>query len=528
MRTSGTPDDPVAERFAVAAGTWQDLMRMRWLAFALALALVLTPLPRAASADGRALAPPVPMELRVGEFNIEYGGTHVSFAKVVQATRRGGGDVVAIEEGQTHIRRLARVLGWSYFSVRAQLVSRYPLIDPPGGDGVYAFVQVAPGQVVAIENVHLPSSPYGPFRVKQGVSRREVVTIERRMRLPAIRPSLRAAGDLLAQGIPVFLTGDFNAPSWRDWTPEMVGARPQIRYPVKWPVSVAVERAGFVDSFRAVFPDAAADPGLTWWAERPKLPGWNPGKDAPQDRIDFVYAAGAATATDSLIVGERRHAGVDVGVQPWPSDHRSVVSTFTVTPGVMPVLVAVEERLVDVGENVRATFHTPGVGDERVVIVPTGFDPATDARAEQPTGADVDGTLSFATDGWPAAAYDAVLVDGAGAELSRIPFWLKEPGAGPEVSTGKRAYAVGEPIDVSWTNAPGERWDWVGVYRRDADPRVASYLLWAYTGSSIAGSLTLGDSASGRFPLQAGRYSVYLLADDGYKLLAGSPFTIRD
>ncbi len=466
------------------------------------------------------------MRLRVAELNIEYGGTHVSFDSVVRAIRMSDADVVGIEEAQTHVPRLARALGWPYFSVRLQVVSRFPLIDPPDGDGVYLLVEVSPGRVVAIENVHLPSNPYGPFWIKQGESRSEVVALERRLRLPAIRPSLAAARDLVANGIPVFLTGDFNAPSWRDWTPETVGSRFQIRYPVRWPVSLAVERSGFVDSYRAVHPDPLEDPGLTWWADRPRLPGWNPGRSAPQDRIDFVYAAGDADPTRSLLIGERGGPGVDRTVSPWPTDHRMTVSTFSVSPATTPVLVAVDDRLRDAGSDVGVVFHTPGVGDERVAVVPSGGDPAVDAVAEQPVGTAGDGRLAFATSGWTAGAYDAVLLDGVGAELSRIGFWLREPGAAPTVSTGAARYAVGEPIDVSWQDAPGERWDWIGIYRRDRDPRVAYYLLWAYTGASVEGSLTLDEAAHGRWPLPAGRYSVYLLADDGYKLLASTPFRI--
>ena len=492
--------------------------------FAIAFLLVLAAFPPVARAQTPTA--PAPVELRVAEFNIEYGGTHVDFDKVVAAIRKSGADVVGVEEAQTHVPRLARALGWPYFSVRMQVVSRLPLIDPPGGNSIYIFVQIAPGQVVAMENVHLHSNPYGPYRVRAGETRKQVVERERRLRLPAVRPSLRKAKALIEQGIPVFLTGDFNAPSWRDWTPEMVGVRPQILYPVRWPVSLAVERAGFVDSYRDVHPDPRRDPGLTWWAARPELPGWDPGKNAPEDRIDLVYAAGATT-TESLIVGERGHEGVDIGVKPWPSDHRMTVSTFTVTPGVPGDLVAVENRLADVGEDVEVTFHVTTPGSERVVIVPAGGDPATDGLDEQPTAGVADGTLTFATAGLAAGDYEAVLVDAGGTELSRIPFWLKEPGTGPEVSTGKARYAVGEPIDVTWRYAPGQRWDWIGIYRRDADPHVAWYLLWVYTKATIAGSAVLDASANGRFPLKAGEYSVYLLADDGYKLLAGSPITIR-
>ena len=500
--------------------------RIRLAHFA-ALVLLAAILPTAARAQGAAgaVATPEPVELKVSTFNIEYGGTHVSFDKVVQAIRRGGADVVGIEEGQSHIPRLARELGWPYFSTRLQVVSKFPLIDPPGADGRYLLVEVTPGRVVAIENVHLPSNPYGPFWAKQGRTRAEILALERRLRLLAIRPYLGVGETLVEQGIPVFLVGDFNSPSWRDWTPEMVGARPQIRFPVRWPASLAAERSGFVDSYRDVHPDPARDPGLTWWAARPDLPGWDPGKTAPQDRIDLVFAAGDATATESIIVGERGAPGVDVSVQPWPTDHRGVVSTFAVTPGEMPVLVAVEERLREIGQDVEVRFHVAATGDERVVIVPAGGDPTADAVDEQPLAGVPDGTLAFPTDGWPTGTYEAVLVDGA-AERSRIGFWLEEPGARPVVATGEATYAIGAPIDVSWTSAPGQRWDWVGIYERGRDPHVASYLLWLYTGATIEGEATLDADANGPWPLETGRYSAYLLADDGYKLLARADFEI--
>lgn len=479
--------------------------------------------PRAV-ADGAA---PEATRLRVLEFNIEYGGMHVSTDKTLEVIRRADADIVAIEEAQGHTARLARALGYPYVSLRLQLLSRFPIIDPPGGDGIYVFVEVAPGAVVAFENVHLPSNPYGPFRVKQGYARADVVDLERGRRLPTIRPSLRAARALLDQGIPVFLAGDFNSPSWRDWTPEMVGVRYQIRYPIRWPVSLAVERAGFVDSYRKVHPDPRRDPGLTWWAARPDVPGWDPGAQAPQDRIDFVYAAGAVEATASSVIGERGSEISDLTVQPWPSDHRATVSTFTVTPGETPVLVALAHQLVTVGSDLLTTYHASGTGGS-VALVPAGGDPATGTVSGQPTGASLDGTLAFATDLLEPGSYEAVLLDAGGGEVSRIPFWLEAPGAGPVVSTGKDTYDVGEPIDVRWSNARGERWDWIGIYRRDRDPHVAWYLLWLYTGARVEGQAVLDARSNGRFPLAAGRYSVYLLRDDGYVLMASSDFTIAE
>jgi hypothetical protein len=307
----------------------------------------------------------------------------------------------------------------------------------------------------------------------------------------------------------------------------MVGMRPQIRWPVRWPVSVAVEEAGFVDSFRAVFPDPAHDPGLTWPAGRPDVPGWDPGPNAPHDRIDLIYAAGPAEATLSQILGERGAFGIDDWVSPWPSDHRAVVSTFDVEPATPPEYVAPVRRLLPLGAPLEASFHadTPG---GRVVLVAADGDPATDpVDAYELTDA-TDGVVTFLTDDLAAGAYELVLLDAGGSERSRAPVWLKEPGTGPVVATDEATYEVGEPIGVTWTNAPGDRWDWVGIYRRGRDPRVRSYLLWAYTGSSVAGSVTLDASAPGGWPLPAGRYSVYLLEDDGYRTLARGDFEIVD
>ena len=390
------------------------------------------------SAGGAAPRSAAPVSLKVMVFNIENGGTQVSFAKVVQAIKKSGADVAGIEEACGHMPRLARLVGWPYYDRRLQIVSRYPLVDPPGGNGVYTFVQLAPGQVVAMENVHLPSAPYGPNWVRDGKTRAQVLAMERRVRLPAIQDQLAALPGLAAEDIPVFLTGDFNAPSWRDWTKACVGTRKYLRYSVKWPVSVAVEAAGFHDSYRDIYPNPVKDPGLTWWAPRPHVSGWNPGPRDPQDRIDFVYAAGAATATASRIVGEKGNPAVSVSVTPWPSDHRAVVSTFSVTPGVPPVLVAVDRRLVAVGQDLKVTFHSPGGAGEQVAIVPAGGDPAS-AIAEQTTGAGspTDGTLTFATTGFAPGAYEALLLDGSDAVLARIPFWVKAVGAKPQIDHGQ-------------------------------------------------------------------------------------------
>ena len=484
---------------------------------------VLSPAPPATA------APRVRLSLMT--FNIEYGGTVIDFDKIVQAVMKADADVVGINEGYAHVRKIARQAGYDYWNNRLDLISRYPFIDPPGAEGSYLFVELSPGQVVAVANVHLSSSNYGPRRILDGWSRRKVLRTERNVRLPDLRPFVQALEPVAAAGIPSFLLGDMNSPSHVDYTAATVEQRPQIRWPVAWPVSRLLERRGFVDSWHAVHPDPTVDEGLTWPASRPRSPdSWNPRKDAPEDRIDQIWATGGtATSVESIVVGERGGPGVSIAVKPWGSDHRAVRSSFDVIPGPPPVLAAASPRLVDAGDDVTVTYHAPGTVGERLVIVPAGGDPAADAIDAQttPAGSPVDGSVVFPTVSIAQGSYEVVLVDAADTPLSRGPFWVRIPGGAPEFDTTEWAFDVGERIGVTWRFAPGNRFDWIGVYERHADPSVAYYEGYIYTGAREEGVGTLGRAAIPGWPLAPGRYTVYYLLNDNYREIAAADFVVK-
>ncbi len=486
------------------------------------LLLALLALPAGAQQGGTA-----PTELRMMTFNIWVGGELVDFGKVVEAIQLAGADVVGLQEATGNTRRLAQALGWQHVSERMQIISRYPLIDPPGADGQYIFVQINPGEVVALMNVHLPSDPYGPYAVRDGATLDEVLQLERDTRLPAIEPVLARVPELLDAGIPVLLTGDFNAPSHRDWTAAVTAANPQRLYPVAWPVSLAVEAAGFVDTYRAVHPDPVANPGNTWTYgyPYPRLL-----EDEMIDRIDLVFAAGAVEVLDSQIVGETGGPDVGVGVLPFPSDHRGVVSTLRLTPGVPPVFVAAAARRVEAGERVVVHYHAPNgeFDGDRIAIVPAGGGSAATLMWLPPYEASFFGSVTFGTGALTPGGYDAVLFDAGDNELSRSPFWVVERGAVPAVTTDAPAYAPGAAITVRWHNAPAMRWDWVGIYAA-GDPDVYNnYWAYAYTGASVNGSVVFDASLVGEDMLPPGDYEVRLLLDDGYSVLASAAFTVSE
>jgi len=480
------------------------------------------------------------MTLKVMSFNIFYGGDELNlqtrqFCKdpagcpetldqVAVAIRASGADVVGLEEATMNTCPLAQKLGW-HCSPRTQIISRYPIVDPPGANGLYVFVEPLPGRVVAVSDVHLPSDPYGPYEIRDGATLDQVLRLENDLRVPDIQDELRALPPLAARGIPVFLTGDFNTPSHLDWTQAVADTRADVPFPVQWPVSKALTNVGFRDSFRVVHPDPVAKPGFTW------TPGSPEGEKVEvHDRIDWVLSMGAS-ATDSKVVGEGGNPNTDIAVDPWPSDHRGIVSTFSVTPALMPVLVAVEERSLEQGQTVRVRFH----GGASVALVR-----GTTTVTSKSTGGAADGTLSFSTTNLAPGASQAVLRNSSGQALSRSPFWLYARGAVTTVTTNKTTYKVGEPITVAWTKAPGMKFDWLGVYTAGSgadNPNNSTcsagqcgnghYLVYTYTNASIEGSTTF-DAATSQigytsWPLATGNYEIRLLVDDGYRSVASSP-----
>ncbi len=450
------------------------------------------------------------------DFNIEYGGVQIDFAKIVEAAKAADPDVIALEEAEGNTQRLADALDWPYANVRTQTISKFPIIDPPGADGRYVYIEVVPGRVVAVSNVHLPSDPYGPYDVRDGKTAAEVIALETATRLPAVKERLDVLPALVNAGIPAFLTGDFNAPSHLDWTAATVGLRPHVKYPLDWPVSKAVEAAGFRDVYRELHPDPVKDQGLTWWAGRPLVDDY-PDHADPQDRIDIIYAAGQAKVTETRIIGEAGGPQVDISVDPWGTDHRAVMATFTVTPGVAAPYVAVDQRLVTSGDRVQVRFHGPA--DQLAIAAIGGATASTN-----PVTA-VDGQWASSTVGLLAGDYEVRLIAG-GQTISRTPFSIATRDAVPTLVLDMATYKTGEPMKASWRDAPGSRWDWIGVYARGGDPLADDYLYYAYTDQSVAGSVVVDASGEGDWPIPPGEYDAHYLLDDGYVSLAVAPFTV--
>ena len=489
---------------APGARTRAAVRRLSALAVALALLLCAAP----ASAD----------PLTVMTFNVWYGGAQVEFHRVGQAIRAAGADVVGVQEPEGNLGRIAEAAGMSYVDRTLHLASRYPIYAVERGGVRFGYLAVGPGRVVAIGNVHLPSSPYGPELVRDGESPAAVLKNERATRLGEIRPYLGPLARQAARGVPTFLTGDFNSPSHLDWTPAAAAARPQVKYPLRWPVSAALERAGFRDSYREIFPDPVARPGLTWTAGTPPP---RIRERETLDRIDWVTSIGPTTTLSSRLVGEPGGPDVDVGV-PWGSDHRAVASTFDVRPAAAPALAHAEPRVVRRGNPVTIRYIGARGPAKRIGIMrehrrrPVASLPIADTSDHR--------AAFFGTAGLSPGVYRAAVLS-HGRVLASSRFWVLGRHARPEIRTSRQVYKRGAPIRLRWSGMPGNRFDWVGIFKARKTLDLYGYLGFSYLGALPNGHTSMTKADLGR--LAPGRYVAGLFLDDGYALLARTSFRVK-
>lgn len=287
-------------------------------------------------------------ELTVMTFNIWGGGQNAG--KPVDETaaviRAVGADIIGVQEvkpepnpctaescvptGPSIAKALAEKLGYHYLEQDAEnpalwanaILSRYP-IGAPTANKLGAPIDVE-GRKVWAFNIHPADYPYQPYQllnIEYGKepslkTADEAIAAAKATRGPALdllEADLKAADGADA----VFLFGDFNEPSFRDWTDAAVkvGNQPLA---VAFPTTARVEADGFTDLFRKAFPDEVARPAFTW---TPTSAPTDPSDH--HDRIDFTFGMAKSLEVISAGIAGEKAPEADLVVTPWPSDHRS-------------------------------------------------------------------------------------------------------------------------------------------------------------------------------------------------------------
>jgi len=273
--------------------------------------------------------------VRVASFNIWRDGkaSKQPLSQTAEVIKASKADIVGLQESSKNAKALADLLGWNYVRQNgsAVIMSRFEI--PETTENKYGVrIRLDSGQEIFVFNVHLRPFPYQPYQLLNipyhGHSfiktEKQAIAAAQKARGHQVEALLKEIKAIKDKGMPIFITGDFNEPSHLDWT---AAAARSGRHPVKvvYPTSKALAKVGFVDTYRAIYPDEMKIPGYTW---TPLTKVSDP-KDH-HDRIDFVYYRGKGVKAKSVqIVGENPDNG-DIVVSPYPSDHRAVVSTFNI------------------------------------------------------------------------------------------------------------------------------------------------------------------------------------------------------
>lgn len=145
---------------------------------------------------------------------------------------------------------------------------------------------------------------------------------------------------------PIVLMGDFNEPSFLDWTANTKNKFDHHGVEVDWNVTKELSENGYVDAYRNFYPNEVLNPGFTWpsLAHEKKSTSWTPLADE-RDRLDYIFFKGSPISVlDVSIVGPKQAyvrnqiATLDTDHEtfiaehlPWPSDHKAVFAKLLFT-----------------------------------------------------------------------------------------------------------------------------------------------------------------------------------------------------
>ncbi|HEX2477550.1 MAG TPA: endonuclease/exonuclease/phosphatase family protein [Lacipirellulaceae bacterium] len=276
--------------------------------------------------------------LRIMTFNVWSGeGTQAGRDKLREIMLAGGADIIGVQElDDSAGRSIAAAMGFHYYQQSGgdiQVISRYPIVaHSPANLGVN--IALSPTQNVWLFNAHLAPYPYQPYDLQDGIlpkNESAVIAAANAARGGQVTTYLNDMASVLGSGVPVFFTGDFNEPSFLDWTAEAASATPRpFDLKVEYPASKRIVDAGMTDSFRAVRPDEVGDTAYTW---TPGYPYPIISSNEVHDRIDIIYHAGAGvTATSAFTVGPvDGNPNTHLSVAGYNADHRAVVVQYEIS-----------------------------------------------------------------------------------------------------------------------------------------------------------------------------------------------------
>lgn len=251
------------------------------------------------------------------------------------------------------------------------------------------------------------------------------------------------------------------------------------------------------------------------------------------DLLSFTVENGSLANGRYYIRVRNRNANLD-----W-SDY-SQPQPFTIEGASDPGKVAINGRFFRSGSQITLTFAGAPTGtDAWVGIYKDGHRPGSENQSVLYTYTnDASGNWEF-TAPEPGVYFATLFKDGGYSEISpRVCFVCSnncDDSNPPVIETDKYVYNIGDPVVVTYSNAPAIAKDWIGLYSEGVVPANGKSHSYQYVGETPDGSLTLNVSGNINYttPVENGVYYVGYFNTDGYhestdrvSIIVGKPVVI--
>lgn len=279
--------------------------------------------------------------------------------RMIEIIQESGADIITMTETYGSAADIAKALNYYHYTPSAEanlaIFSRYPLQDFGVIKGLSPFsfivatAQLDNGNKIRVYNIWLTSGGRHIVEIKNKDLSDEDFTSGDQNRSDHIQQLLQHTDfqkDIANRhNIPVIVAGDFNCVSHLDFTTETQAKGLNYSRILPIQTSLAMENAGFVDSYRFVNPVITQETlGYTWTtvgqgfiyeSDKGFVPiekNTSPEYRDPYARIDYIYSTGKTINAIQSRTIVHHISNNKRSFPEFPSDHGAVLTTFEIAP----------------------------------------------------------------------------------------------------------------------------------------------------------------------------------------------------